>query len=73
MKNGKTKPIVALLGLLAATHFPALAGDQDSGVASHPMIGEAAPAFDIEEVGGGTLSLESLKGRFVVLHFGAGW
>jgi peroxiredoxin len=37
------------------------------------MIGDGAPAFDLEEVGGGTLSLESMKGRFVVLHFGASW
>jgi len=37
------------------------------------MIGEEAPAFVLEEVGGDTLSLDSLKGRYVILHFGASW
>jgi len=60
--------ISLLLGLAAA-----MAGAEDSGVASHPMIGDKAPAFDLEEVGGGTMTLESLKGRYVVLHFGASW
>jgi cytochrome c biogenesis protein CcmG/thiol:disulfide interchange protein DsbE len=60
--------IMVLLGMGAS-----MAGAQDSVVASHPMIGDGAPAFDLEEVGGGTLSLESMKGRFVVLHFGASW
>ena len=49
------------------------ADDGGLTVASHPMIGEAAPAFDLDKVSGGSLSLESLKGRYVVLHFGASW
>jgi cytochrome oxidase Cu insertion factor (SCO1/SenC/PrrC family) len=70
---GRRALIVALVGLAGAAHFPALAADHDSAVASHPMIGEAAPAFDLEEVSGGALSLDSLKGRYIVLHFGASW
>lgn len=62
-----------ILGLVAAALIPAVAPGQGSGVASHPMIGEEAPAFVLEEVGGDTLSLDSLKGRYVILHFGASW
>jgi len=58
---------------LAAMLAPAPAVAQGAGVASHPMIGEPAPAFDLEEVSGDTLSLEELRGRFVILHFGASW
>lgn len=63
----------AFLGLAVAVHLPASAGDGGSMVASQPMIGEIAPAFDLEEVSGGSLNLEGLKGRYVVLHFGASW
>jgi hypothetical protein len=66
--NNTITLIVVLLGLGAS-----LAGAQVSGVSTHPMIGEAAPVFDLPEVDGGTLSLESFKGRYVVLHFGASW
>jgi len=67
-RHGK-KALITVLLSLAVSMVPA----QDSGVASHPMIGDAAPAFDLEEVGGGTMTLESLKGRYVVLHLGASW
>jgi hypothetical protein len=65
---GRTALMAGLLGLVAL-----VAGAQASDVSSHPMIGDAAPCFDLKEAGGGTLSLESLKGRYVVLHFGASW
>lgn len=65
--------ITGILVLGAAAFHPAGVEGQDSGVSSHPMIGEAAPAFDLKEVAKGKLSLESLKGRYVVLHFGASW
>jgi len=45
----------------------------DDDVSSHPMIGEPAPGFNLEKVGGGKLSLEDLKGKYIVLHFGASW
>jgi cytochrome c biogenesis protein CcmG/thiol:disulfide interchange protein DsbE len=38
-----------------------------------PMIGEPAPAFQLDGVNGETLSLADLRGRFIVLHFGASW
>lgn len=45
----------------------------DVTLADHPMIGELAPAFDLVGVDGERLSLESLRGRFVVIHFGTSW
>lgn len=38
-----------------------------------PMLGQAAPPFELRDVRGGTVSLASLRGRFLVLHFGASW
>lgn len=72
-RTGMSFLAAAFLGLVVAVHLPASAEDGGSVVASHPMIGEAAPAFNLEEVSGGALSLETLKGRYVVLHFGASW
>ena len=45
----------------------------ESGVESHPMIGMAAPGFDLQGIGGDKLSLADLRGKFVVIHFGASW
>ena len=67
-KYGRWMLSAALFALTAV-----VASAEGPDVSSHPMIGEAAPAFDLEEVAGGTLTLESLKGRYVVLHFGASW
>lgn len=44
-----------------------------SEIASHPMIGEPAPAFELAEVGGDSLDLAGFRGRFVVIHFGTSW
>jgi peroxiredoxin len=65
--------VAAFLGLEVVLHFPASAEGGASTVASHPMIGQSAPAFDLQEVSDGSLSLEGLRGRYVVLHFGASW
>ena len=47
---------------------------QDPGdVSSHPWIDSPAPAFDLEQAGGGRLTLSDLKGKYIVLHFGASW
>ena len=55
-------PILALLlGVMAIA-----AADQ-------PMIGQPAPGFDLRALDGEALSLTDLRGKFVVLHFGAGW
>jgi hypothetical protein len=41
--------------------------------APQPMIGMAAPGFVLQSIGGDTLSLADLRGKFVVIHFGASW
>lgn len=41
--------------------------------AEHPMMGEPAPPFDLPTLDGDQISLDDLRGRYVVLHFGAGW
>ena len=38
-----------------------------------PMIGEPAPLFELPASTGDGLALESLRGQFVVIHFGASW
>ena len=38
-----------------------------------PWIGNPAPAFNLAALDGKALSLADLKGKLVVLHFGAGW
>ncbi len=61
-----TKRERRLVVAVATTLLVAAAGAQ-------PMIGTAAPGFDLATVGGGSLSLGDLEGRYVVLHFGASW
>lgn len=56
---------VAAGAVLAA---PALAA-----AAEQPMIGEPAPSFRLPDLEGDELALEDLRGRFIVLHFGASW
>ena len=57
----------AVAALLAV---PAPAG---APPAKHPMLGEAAPAFRLRDLAGRSLSLGDLRGKLVVLHFGASW
>ncbi len=72
MKNPQLfVPLVFVLG--AAMHPVVIASDPATSVQSHPMIGEQAPAFELEEVDGGSTSLEGLRGRWVVIHFGTSW
>jgi len=55
---------LALRGILAAA----------AETARQPMLGEPAPTFRLQDLlSGKTISLEDLRGRFVVLHFGASW
>jgi cytochrome oxidase Cu insertion factor (SCO1/SenC/PrrC family) len=68
-----TALVLVLLTLTGAEVSPAVAGENVSTIASHPMIGEKAPEFALEEVEGGTVGLADLRGRYVVIHFGASW
>ncbi len=38
-----------------------------------PMIGQPAPAFVLQNLDGKMVALSDFKGKYVVLHFGAGW
>ena len=50
-----------------------LVGAQTAWAMEHPMIGEEAPVYDLAMLDGGSLSSADLRGKYVVLHFGAGW
>ena len=38
-----------------------------------PQVGKVAPAFELSDLGGTAVSLESLRGRPVMLNFWATW
>lgn len=44
-----------------------------NGQVEGPLVGKPAPAFTLQTLNGGTVSLASLKGRPVVLNFWASW
>jgi len=39
----------------------------------YPMIGQEAPSFSLPTLAGDTVSSSIFRGKFIVLHFGAGW
>ncbi|MEJ2086396.1 MAG: hypothetical protein P8Y44_12070 [Acidobacteriota bacterium] len=58
-----------VLGLLAS----ALIASPVVLAIEHPMIGNEAPAFELQSLEGDIVSSADLAGDHVVLHFGAGW
>lgn len=62
-----------LQGLMVFVAVVLLAEAQPVTAMEHPMIGEEAPAYDLPTLEGGNLSSAYLRGKYVVLHFGAGW
>ena len=63
-RAGSLAVLALLLGL---THLAPAAEPK------HPLLGEPAPSFRLKSLDGKTVSLEEMRGRVVVLHFGAGW
>ncbi len=61
--------VIALVALGAGT----IRAQEESEAAPQPMIGMDAPGFELQSIGGDTLSLADLRGKFVVIHFGASW
>jgi cytochrome oxidase Cu insertion factor (SCO1/SenC/PrrC family) len=61
--------VIALVAGSAGT----IGAQKGSEAAPQPMIGTAAPGFELQSIGGDTLSLAGLRGKFVVIHFGASW
>jgi cytochrome oxidase Cu insertion factor (SCO1/SenC/PrrC family) len=58
--------------LVAATLAAAFLATAGEGVPP-PLLDRPAPTFRLRGVDGTTLSLGDLRGRLVVLHFGASW
>jgi cytochrome c biogenesis protein CcmG/thiol:disulfide interchange protein DsbE len=59
--------IGALLGVFALT----IGRETTAGASSH--VGRPAPAFSLERLDGGHVTLDELRGRPVVLNFWASW
>lgn len=70
-------PVLAFLAVLAWASF--ISDGAPGGIAVNESVAEvrqerkAAPNFRLELPGGGTLSIEGLRGRVVMLDFWASW
>jgi cytochrome oxidase Cu insertion factor (SCO1/SenC/PrrC family) len=74
MSQIKRSLFILAISATAAIGTAQLAAAEDSSdLSGHPWIGEAAPDFDLETVGGDSLRLRDLRGKLIVLHFGASW
>ena len=63
-----TTRLTAALTLLAVAAAPSAAN-----VLDHPFLGEPAPPFALESVGGEVLSLPDYEGKYLAIHFGTSW
>jgi cytochrome c biogenesis protein CcmG, thiol:disulfide interchange protein DsbE len=61
---------IARLPVAAAFAAALLAAPGEGGP---PLLDRPAPTFRLRGVDGTALSLGDLRGRFIVLHFGASW
>ena len=60
--------VLILLLLIMAVPATGFAGELPQ-----PKIGEAAPAFNLEDLQGEKVVLADLLGKFVVIHFATSW
>ncbi|UFJ42834.1 thiol-disulfide oxidoreductase ResA [Brevibacillus humidisoli] len=70
-RQNRTPIRIAILGVLLA----ALVFAVYSSFASESVLqaGDAAPNFQLEQLGGGTITLDDLRGKPVVLNFWGSW
>lgn len=61
---------LAMAAMLAMTPWTAGAGDR---AGNKPIVGQAAPPFELTLVDGSKLNLADLKGQVVLLNFWATW
>ena len=60
-------------GIAALIAFLTVNVARPAGPVDTPIVGRPAPAFDLETLDGGRLSLADLRGSAVVLNFWASW
>lgn len=60
------KTVVASCLLVVALASSPVAAEQ-------PMLGHSAPVFRLKDLDDNVVSLADLRGRMVVVHFGASW
>ena len=58
---------------VAAAFASALLAAPGEGAPPPPFLDQPAPAIRLRGLDGATLSLGELRGKLVVLHFGASW
>lgn len=61
-------PVVALLGVAVSSSSCAPSGPDEQ-----PLIGQLAPPFELPRLDGGSLDLETLAGKVVLVDFWATW
>ena len=62
-----------LAGVVALVLLLTVSIGRPTGPVDTPIVGRPAPAFDLESLDGGRLSLAELRGSPVVLNFWASW
>lgn len=65
--------IADLMGAPEPSTTPPSPETRGGAAPPHPMVGKAAPAFELPDLKGQTVSLASLKGKTVILDFWATW
>lgn len=66
---------LAVFGIALLSAFALASGlDDDGRIASSPLIGQAAPIFELQEIDGGrTIVSNQMRGAVVVVNFWATW
>ena len=75
-RRGPRRLILAALliaAVAALVAFLTVSIGRPAGPVDTPIVGRPAPAFDLQTLDGGRLSLASLRGSPVVLNFWASW